>query len=791
MERAGAVVRRRIPWGQVTLLAVTALASGLAFQCVFESRLLVVPVVVAVALPILVGVTTRARGAPHLAWSIFAHGVAFAAGWLLAAPAGGRDLATLRSGLADGWAGILAASVPVPSQSYLFVVPYTIVFVATAASFEVIGRTRRCVVPALPPLAAAGVAFALGADGPRSSVVVTLGLVLGSAALVLVRSRAYATEAKPFDRRVAATLVVDAPCAPTPWKSAAVALPSAGLVALLLASVLPPFASGRARELHDDRTIPERQVVELNPLARTDPGSGADDARGAVLFRVAIDPPIRGCVDPGGRACPRFPVAVLDHFDGALWTARPRYVTAGAGLPARATGASATASVTQRVVVERLPDPPVLPALDRPEKITGLDDRLIQFDRASGVIRLSDRAPSAHDDLRYTVWSARPVLDPASLPGATVATDPDARAAVQQLPLPPNLAAVKDRIVERAASPFQQLAGLSAFFTDKGSGFTVGDDPDVPGGFTLQRLERLVSDPKAVGAPPFARVGSREQFAAAFTVIAKAMGFPARLTVGYSARTSRDGQQVVVRASDLTAWPEVALDGFGWVRFDPDPSSHRASEQEKLGDDPFQEEVDRSADLAESNDPTMRRRGANPNLVTPDPSSGTPGWVWAVATGIAVLLLLLVPSVTKGLRRGRRRHRGDPGQRIAAAWNDALDPLRESGVKATSGLTVRAAADEAAERFGAPAAVSLAALGALVDRALHDQRPPADVDAEEAWRKADRFRSGVRGALPIHHRLKAQLDPRPLLARDKTQPSTGPTRWRRRPLGRRATNRER
>lgn len=777
---------RRIAWGQVGLLVVAALASGMAYQCVFESRLLVVPVAVAVALPVAVGVLARLRRPPHLAWSILIYAAAFVAGWLLAAPDGGRSLATLRDGLANGWAGILAASVPVPESTHLFVVPYAIVFVATAASFEVVGRTRRCVVPALPLLGAAGIAFALGADGPRSDALVTVGLVLGSTSLVLARSRAFAVDAKPFDRRVPTALVVDSRRAPTQWVSAVVALVAVAIVALLVASLLPPFAAGRARELHDDRTLPERQVVELNPLVRAGDGEGADEGDDAVLFRVVIDPPVTGCTDPRSSSCPRFPLVVLDHFDGAQWTARPRYVTAGAGLPDGSGSPRATASVTQEVTIDRLPDPPVLPALGRPERITGLGDRQIQFDRASGVMRLAPRESPDHA-FRYTVRSARPVLDPAVLPGATVATDPTARGAVERVPLPPNLAAVRERVSERASSPFQQLATLSAFFTDPGSGFTVGEDPKVPGGFTIQRLERLVADPRAPGAPPFARVGSREQYAAAFTAVAKAMGFPARLTVGYSARTSADGRRVVVREGDLTAWPEVALDGLGWVRFDPDPSVSRRPEQGKLEDDPFREEVDESAKSAEANDSVRQRPGANPNLTEPEPDRGMSTWVWIGAIGAAALSLCLAIPVAKGVRSRVRRRRGDPGQRIAAAWSDALVPLREHGAAATGCLTVRAAADRAAERFGTPAAALLAHLGTLVDRALHDREPPGDTEAEEAWLAADRFRSCAHDTLSLHRRLRAGIDPRPLWVPDRTRPSGDRTQRRRHLAGRSPT----
>lgn len=779
-------MRRRIAWAQVGLLAVAALSAGLAFDDVFESSRLVVPVVAAVVVPLLVGLALRLRGRAHLSVAVLAYAVGFPVGWLLAAPPGGGDLATLRDGLANGWAGILAASVPVPERPALFVVPFAVVFVATAVAFEIVARTRRCVMSAVPPLAAAAVAFALGESGPRSNAIVTTGLVVGAAGLVLVRARAFTTDPKPFDRRATERLVVDAPSAPTgPIPAIAVVL-AAIMVALGLASVLPPLASGRAHELHDDRRIPERRVVEMNPLGYAD--QGADD--GDHLFTVTLDAPVDGCSTDTPTRCPRFPVAVLDHFDGAAWTGSSRYVTAGSRLPATGVpeGASTPAStrVVQEVVVERLPDSQVLPALDRPERITDFTGRGIQFDKATGLLRLVD-GPAR--DLSYTVQSARPVVDPAWLRNAAVATDDTARAAVQPLALPPNLAAVKDQVTGKASTPFQQLALLSHFFTAVDSGFTVDEDPEskVPAGYSMQRLDRLVADPRAPGAKKFARVGSRGQYAAAFTAIAKAIGFPARLVVGYSAAPRRDGRTVVIRAGDLVAWPEVALAGAGWVSFNPDPSLSSSANEQELEEQPLEDEIDKSVDEAERNPGASRRPGENPNLAPAAARNGRTAWIWFAVAGSAAVLLVLSPVVVKAARRRRRRRRGDPGRRVAAAWDDALDPLVEAGVDRTHTLTTRTAADEAAVRFGVPAAGSLAALGATVDRALHADEAPTASDADAAWRSADRFRADVRRSLPLARRIRSHVDPRSLVPRGRSRGSA--PRGTRDRSGRRAVRR--
>lgn len=66
------------------------------------------------------------------------------------------------------------------------------------------------------------------------------------------------------------------------------------------------------------------------------------------------------------------------------------------------------------------------------------------------------------------------------------------------------------------------------------------------------------------------RRGFCEHFAAAFVVLMRSAGIPARVVTGYQGgeRNPVDGY-LVVRQSDAHAWAEVWLEGRGWVRIDP------------------------------------------------------------------------------------------------------------------------------------------------------------------------------------------------------------------------------
>jgi transglutaminase-like putative cysteine protease len=81
--------------------------------------------------------------------------------------------------------------------------------------------------------------------------------------------------------------------------------------------------------------------------------------------------------------------------------------------------------------------------------------------------------------------------------------------------------------------------------------------------------------PPALGADPIddflfrTRAGFCEHYAAAFTLLARAGGLPARVVTGYQGgEWNPVGGYWVIRQSDAHAWSEVWLDGR-WVRFDP------------------------------------------------------------------------------------------------------------------------------------------------------------------------------------------------------------------------------
>ena len=83
-------------------------------------------------------------------------------------------------------------------------------------------------------------------------------------------------------------------------------------------------------------------------------------------------------------------------------------------------------------------------------------------------------------------------------------------------------------------------------------------------------------EPPPLGSDPVDRFlfetrrGFCEHYASAFAVLARSVGIPTRIVLGYQGgELNPIGGHLIVRQSDAHAWTEVWLDGEGWVRVDP------------------------------------------------------------------------------------------------------------------------------------------------------------------------------------------------------------------------------
>jgi hypothetical protein len=277
-------------------------------------------------------------------------------------------------------------------------------------------------------------------------------------------------------------------------------------------------------------------------------------------------------------------------------------------------------------------------------------------------------------------------------------------------------------------------------------------DEDVAAKFSYDDIETFLTK---------VRRGYCEQFAVSFTVLARTLGIPTRIALGFAPGGAFGKNQYSVTTRDAHAWPEVWFPQAGWVQFEPTPRggftrpSYTATEDNTTANPTNPDPTD---------DPTTRPSAAPSNrLPADDPSN--PGLVqdsggiprWIVLVGV-VALIVLVPLGLAGVfalrRRARLKHATVTRERVALTYGDFLAWCAAAGFGRASGETPTEHARRTGKR--APeAAEPLGQLAVLVDEALF--APPNGLDPTEATRAAEQAREALTGRLSRSRRLLAAL----------------------------------
>ena len=185
--------------------------------------------------------------------------------------------------------------------------------------------------------------------------------------------------------------------------------------------------------------------------------------------------------------------------------------------------------------------------------------------RLTSVGAVSDTATTS--GLHYTTLSTRPVTEPESLAGTAPATTyPPALVQTDTaLPdLPPSIEALARAVTAGAQGPLAQAELLVNWFRSGPFRYTLDPPPSPPG-----------ADP-LVSFLTQTRSGSCEQFAGAYVVLARTLGLPSRVVVGFTAGRYSGPGEVTIRGADAHAWPQVYLGPrAGWVSFEPTPQQPR------------------------------------------------------------------------------------------------------------------------------------------------------------------------------------------------------------------------
>ncbi len=279
--------------------------------------------------------------------------------------------------------------------------------------------------------------------------------------------------------------------------------------------------------------------------------------------------------------------------------------------------------------------------------------------------------------------------------------------------------------------------------------------------------------------------GYCQQFSFAMAALARLLGIPARVAIGFTSGTPVAGNEWVVTSHDAHAWPELYFQGFGWLRFEPTPAGgapgqgtattpvYTLSTSGTLpGSSAGSQQGGTSATSGAASN--LNQGLKNGGLLTGGGAGGAAGSragvnPWEVL-GFSVLGLAVIAAAVPGVVRllvRRRRWRGRATRaddaRAHAAWRELRDDLVDYRVGYLPSQSPRTVAARTAStlELAPPAAAALGRIAMAEERARYAARADsgAGLRADSAA-----VRRAVAAAVPRWTRWRARLLPTSVLS---------------------------
>lgn len=675
------------------------------------------------------------------------------------------NLETLRAlaiGPVFGWADLVTIGAPVQAPPHVLVVPYfcgwLVGLVDVTLALRWLAVRRAGVLSAgvllLGPL---GILFAGILTGTHDAyLALARGLAFAVLALIWLgfRLRPPAQEGVApsralLRRRIVGTAVL---------LTGAVAVGAAGGV------VAAPIDADRL--VVRDHVVPPFDVESFtSPLAGFRAYTQADTD--VVLTATGL---------PAGA---RIRLAAMDGYDGILWKSTNARQAADASGSFSVVGETVlppevavgpAAQVTIRIGAYDdvwLPVPGYLTSVAFQDADAAQQLSDLRYNRASGTAVVPTRITTGDE---YTVTVVQPVEpDDAQLADA----DPGA---VELPPVEPIqiLSSTATEVTQGAKTPFEKLRALETWMLDNGylshGGKKGTTDAPSPAGHGADRMVRMFSGAYVVG--------DAEQYASAFAIMARSLGMPSRVVMGFRAPNDAGGT-VEFTGADVTAWVEVAFEGYGWVAFDPTPDEKEIPlEQVPEPQSKPRPQVRQPPHSIENPEDLVAPLEVTPDdKKDPDPF-GIPGWIlatagWVGGPLIVILVVFLIVGGYKARRRARRRAAARAADRVTGAWDELLDGYAEFGYPLPARLTRTQLARVIRDNAGGPAPVSKPAsentaqtvrlpsgvvkLAAAADRAAFSGRDLTDDEVDVAWERAREELERVSGATSVWRRVVSRF----------------------------------
>ncbi len=297
-------------------------------------------------------------------------------------------------------------------------------------------------------------------------------------------------------------------------------------------------------------------------------------------------------------------------------------------------------------------------------------------------------------------------------------------------------------ITAGVSTPFEKAEVLQDYFEKH---FSYSLKPGLPNS-SRWLLDFLTTDKR----------GFCQQFSWAFAVLARLLGIPTRVAVGYTAGAEGKHGTWTVTTADAHAWPEVYVPHLGWVRFEPTPGGSTGQGSATVPSYAQNTVKTASGSVSAANNNTTKistgsgRQNANTdNNNNPEKhevcgillnravpanlcadgagaaslaGSSKPGFPWPVLIPVVLLLLLACPGLGRlATRRKRWLSASGDAELAHAAWHELIDDLDDYGLPSQPSESPRALT----RRIGGDAELddaarqAIARIGAAEERARY------------------------------------------------------------------------
>lgn len=486
-------------------------------------------------------------------------------------------------------------------------------------------------------------------------------------------------------------------------------------------------------------------------------GGVSDTGGGVAAARVILDPLVsmrRNLVlatdtqvlryETGNPRPPYLRVTALEAFDGVTWSPRSDLANGrseGIPLPGNVLDRLAEPNPTYFVrggtsfrygitvtnlENSYLPLPYPIATLD---DVSGLaDDWTLDPDTG---IAFSRDVPAT--GLQYEVTAMDPSLKSADLRNATSRDG----SLFPQLEVPPGISPEVRRLANEvtadAASPYEKAIALQRWFTRDG-GFEYSTD--VRSGADADYLAEFLND----------RIGYCEQFASSMALMARTLGIPSRVVVGFTQGSKVAGDVWEVTVRDAHAWPELWFDSVGWVRFEPTPRSGATVQAPAYA--PAPSAIDESTSDGSPQGALGTDERTPVTVVVEASPRQRLSVALAIVLGVGLAVVLIVPMVRRFVRRRRRLFAGTYDGVVAGAWADLADTAVDLGMPWSDAHTPRQIARRLGAGMAPPAGAALNRLRAQVEQSRYARRTAmSDADVALSRERSAAVRADVRAVV--------------------------------------------